>query len=71
MCAANGSAPRSSGRRHPSPPCTAAAHSVFKSAFFTALQALLRERGTGAGCVQQVMRVPLADAKAIHDELLR
>jgi hypothetical protein len=49
----------------------AAAHSVFKSAFFTALQALLRERGTGAGDVQQVMRVPLANAKAIHDELLR
>jgi len=49
----------------------AAAHTVFKSAFFTALQALLRERGTGAGYVQQVMSVPLADAQAIHDELLR
>ena len=49
----------------------AAAHSVFKSAFFTALEALLRERGTGAGYVQQVMSVPLADAQAIHDELLR
>ena len=35
------------------------------------LEALLRERGTGAGYVQQVMSVPLADAQAIHDELLR
>jgi transcriptional regulator with XRE-family HTH domain len=49
----------------------AAAQTVFKSAFFTALQALLRERGTGAGYVQQVMSVPLADAQALHDELLR
>jgi len=49
----------------------AAAHTVFQSAFFPALQALLRERGTGAGYVQQVMSIPLADAKAIHDELLR
>jgi transcriptional regulator with XRE-family HTH domain len=49
----------------------AAARTVFKSAFFPALQALLRERGTGAGYVQQVMSVPLADAQAIHDELLR
>ena len=49
----------------------AAAHTVFKSALFTALQALLRERGTGAGYVQQVMSVPLADAQALHDELLR
>jgi DNA-binding XRE family transcriptional regulator len=49
----------------------AAAHTVFQSAFFPALQALLRARGTGAGYVQQVMSVPLADAQAIHDELLR
>jgi transcriptional regulator with XRE-family HTH domain len=49
----------------------AAAHAVFKSAFFPALQALLRERGTGAGYVQQVMSIPLADAQAIHDELMR
>ena len=49
----------------------AAARTVFKSAFFPALQALLRERGTGAGYVQQVMSIPLADAQAIHDELMR
>lgn len=49
----------------------AAAHGVFKSTFFQALQAMLRERGTGAGYVQQVMSIALPDAKAIHDELMR
>ncbi len=49
----------------------AAAHGVFQSAFFPALQALLRERGTGAGYVQQVMNLALPDAQAIHDELMR
>lgn len=49
----------------------AAAHGVFRSAFFPALQAMLRERGTGAGYVQQVMGIALPDAQAIHDELLR
>lgn len=49
----------------------AAAHSVFQSAFFAALQALLRERGTGVGYVQQVMSIALPDAQAIHRELTR
>lgn len=49
----------------------AAAHGVFRSVFFTALQAMLRERGTGAGYVQQVVGIALPDAQAIHDELLR
>ena len=49
----------------------AAAHGVFQSAFFPALQAMLRERGTGAGYAQQVMSIALPDAQAIHDELLR
>jgi hypothetical protein len=49
----------------------AAAQSVFQSVFFTALQAMLRERGTGAGYVQQVMSLALPDAQAIHDELMR
>lgn len=49
----------------------AAAHGVFQSAFFPSLQAMLRERGTGAGYVQQVMSIALPDAQAIHDELLR
>ncbi|HOX69819.1 MAG TPA: XRE family transcriptional regulator [Burkholderiaceae bacterium] len=48
-----------------------AAHGVFKSVFFPALQVMLRERGTGAGYVQQVMSIALPDAQAIHDELLR
>ena len=49
----------------------AAARGVFNSAFFPALQALLRERGTGTGYVQQVMSIALPDAQAIHDELVR
>ncbi|WP_428421104.1 ImmA/IrrE family metallo-endopeptidase [Methylibium sp.] len=49
----------------------AAAHGVFKSVFFPALQAMLRERGTGIGYVQQVMSIALPDAQAIHDELTR
>ncbi len=49
----------------------AAAHGVFQSAFFPALQAMLRERGTGPGYVQQVLSIALPDAKAIHDELMR
>ncbi len=59
----------------PAPPVPtvyiAAAHSVFQSAFFPALQAMLRERGTGVGYLQQVMSLALPDAQAIHDELLR
>lgn len=49
----------------------AASHGVFKSAFFPALQSVLRERGTGPGYVQQVMSIALHDAQAIHAELTR
>lgn len=49
----------------------ASAHSVFHSLFFIALQAMLRDRGTGAGYVQQVMSVALPDAQAVYDELTR
>jgi hypothetical protein len=49
----------------------ASAHGVFQSLFFMALQAMLRERGTGAGYVQQVLSVALPDAQAVHDELMR
>lgn len=49
----------------------AAADSIFRSAFFHALQSLMKERGTGAGYVQQLLDVSLKDAKAIHAELLR
>lgn len=49
----------------------ASALGVFQSSFFTALKAMLLERGTGAGYVQQVLSVALPDALAIHDELTR
>ena len=49
----------------------ASAHSVFQSSFFMALQALLRERGTASGYVQQVLSIALPDAQAVHDELTR
>lgn len=48
----------------------AAAHNVFASEFFTSLQRLLRERGTGAAYLQQVLDVPLSDAVALHQALL-
>jgi len=48
----------------------ASAHGVFQSLFFTALQAMLRDRGTGAGYVQQVLGVALPDAQAVYDELI-
>lgn len=49
----------------------ASAHGVFQSLFFTALQAMLHERDTGAGYVQQVLSVALPDAQAIYHELTR
>jgi len=49
----------------------ASAHGVFQSLFFAALQAMLRDRGTGAGYVQQVLSVALPDAQAVYDELIR
>ncbi len=49
----------------------AASKSVFQSEFFTALQAMLRDRSSGPGYVQQVLNIPLADAQAIHAELTR
>lgn len=48
----------------------AAAHSIFKSSFFTALQKMLRERNTGAGYVQQVLDVSMKDATALCTELM-
>lgn len=59
----------------PSPPepktYIASAHGVFQSLFFPALQAMLRDRETGSGYVQQVLGVALPDARAIHHELTR
>lgn len=49
----------------------ASAHGVFQSLFFNALQAMLRDRGTGAGYVQQVLSVALPDAQAVYGELIR
>jgi hypothetical protein len=49
----------------------ASAHNVFQSTIFVALQAMLRDRGTSAGYIQQVLGVAFADAQSIHDELIR
>ncbi|MDE2401011.1 MAG: ImmA/IrrE family metallo-endopeptidase [Burkholderiales bacterium] len=56
----------------PEPPAyIAAAHNVFRSAFFSALQRMTKSKGTGAGYVQQVMDIPMQDAVALHGELSR
>lgn len=47
----------------------AASHNVFRSAFFNALQQMIKSKGTGAGYLQQVMDIPLQDAVALHAEL--
>ncbi len=49
----------------------AAADGIFQSLFFTALQAMLRDRSTGPGYVQQILSVGLPDAQAIFEELTR
>lgn len=49
----------------------AATHNVFRSAFFHALQRMIKSKGTGAGYIQQVMDVPMQDAMALHAELCR
>lgn len=49
----------------------ASAHNVFQSTIFIALQAMLRDRCTSAGYIQQVLGVAFADAQSIHDELTR
>jgi transcriptional regulator with XRE-family HTH domain len=56
----------------PEPPAyIAAAHNVFRSAFFPALQRMTRSKGTGPGYIQQVMDIPMQDAAALHAELTR
>ncbi len=47
----------------------AAAENVFQSAFFHALKCMIREHGTGASYVQQIMDISLVDAVGIHEEL--
>ena len=49
----------------------ASAHSVFQSQFFAALRAMLRDRCTGSGYVQQVLGLALPDSQAIFEELTR
>jgi hypothetical protein len=45
------------------------ASSVFRSDFFLALERLVKERGVGAGYVQQVLDVPLKDSMSVHKAL--
>ncbi|NIF28033.1 helix-turn-helix transcriptional regulator [Pantoea sp. Tr-811] len=47
----------------------AAAENVFQSTFFHALKCMIREHGTGASYVQQIMDISLVDAVGIHEEL--
>ncbi|MCC6505746.1 MAG: helix-turn-helix transcriptional regulator [Aquimonas sp.] len=49
----------------------AAAQNVFRSAFFSALQKMIKDQGTGPGYLQQIMDIPMADAAALHRELNR
>jgi transcriptional regulator with XRE-family HTH domain len=59
----------------PAPPepsaYVAAAQSVFRSAFFPALQRMIKSKGTGPGYLQQIMDIPMQDATALHGELSR
>ena len=47
----------------------AVAENLFSSGFFTALRALLIDKGTGAGYVQQILDIGLRDATALHHAL--
>jgi hypothetical protein len=49
----------------------AAAQTVFGSVFFIALQRMIKEQGTGAGYLQQIMDIPMLDATVLHRELCR
>lgn len=48
----------------------ALACSAFNSPFFDSLQRMLKEYGTGAGYIQQLLDVSIKDSLAIHSELL-
>lgn len=47
----------------------AVAENLFFSEFYTALRALLIDKGTGAGYVQQILDIGLRDATALHHAL--
>jgi transcriptional regulator with XRE-family HTH domain len=59
----------------PAPPepaaYVAATQNVFRSAFFPALQRMIKSKDTGAGYIQQIMDIPMQDAAALHGELSR
>ena len=48
----------------------AVAHTVFQSDFFLALQRLVKERGVGAGYIQQILDLPLKDSMSVHGALI-
>ncbi len=47
----------------------AVTENLFSSGFFTALRALLLDKGTGAGYVQQILDIGIRDATALHHAL--
>jgi transcriptional regulator with XRE-family HTH domain len=47
----------------------ATAQNVFRSSIFVALQAMIKDQGTGPGYLQQIMDIPMSDATALHREL--
>ncbi|WP_213959583.1 XRE family transcriptional regulator [Variovorax sp. dw_954] len=49
----------------------AAAENVFRSTFFIALKRMIKEQGTGAGYLQQIMDIAMQDAVTLHGELSR
>jgi transcriptional regulator with XRE-family HTH domain/Zn-dependent peptidase ImmA (M78 family) len=49
----------------------AACSRIFQSDFFTALEQMINERGTGLSYVRQILDIPLQDAAGIHQELIR
>lgn len=46
------------------------ADSVFQSDFFAALERLVKERGVGAGYIQQILDAPLKDSVSLHRALI-
>jgi transcriptional regulator with XRE-family HTH domain len=59
----------------PTPPepaaYVAAAENVFRSTFFSALKRMVKEQGTGAGYLHQIMDIAMQDAATLHRELSR
>jgi transcriptional regulator with XRE-family HTH domain len=59
----------------PTPPEPAAyiiaTQNIFRSAFFIALQRMIKDQGTGAGYLQQIMDISMSDAVTLHRELSR